>query len=582
MGRRKVDMRAPLFVLLFLFLVWEVAAPLAVLIWGSISSAEPGEASFFSFSHLTIDNFERAFRGGEFGSAIRNTAIFAVGTTALAFVFGAYLAWVVERTNTPFRKLITILVIARFIVPDILTTIAWTFLASNRIGTLNHWTSSIFGIDKPLFNIYSMPGMIWIAALDFFPLAFLLMSAALRSMDPSLEEASLVSGHGIFRTTRRITFPLAIPAIVALLILLLTRGITTFETPIVVGLPARINTLVLQLWQKTSTIPTDLGVASVFAVIVLVLCIAMVWFYGRVTRKTEEFAVVGGKAFRPRRVELGRLRWLTFAGAMFILVCALILPMIMLIWAAIQPAYSGLKPLTLSSIMHNSGLTLSNFTAALDSDITRRAFVNSTILCIAAASAVVLLMAITAWVTVKSKWRGRRLLDQMVFAPIAVPAILLGIAFLWLYLVVPIPIYGTKWILLLVYIAHFMPQAFRIISAAMTQISDQLEEAAEVSGATWWQAFRTIMLPLLVPGMLAAWVFVAVLSFREFPASVMVYSHGSEVIGVSIFNLLQDGSFGLLSAFGILMLLVLLLLIGVVMLIAGRFGLRERFKEVAR
>lgn len=575
--RRRFDFRAILFVIVVAILLWEVVVPLFLLIWGSISSGRPGSPDFFSASSLTVDNFRRAFENPSrlFG-ILANTGVFAGGTTVLAFVLGAYLAWVVERTNAPFRRLIMILCVIRLIVPGVLTTVSWAFLASPRIGTLNHWAQSLFGLESPPFNIYSMPGMIWIEALDVFPVAFLLMAAALRSMDPSLEEASLASGHGMFRTTMRITLPLALPAVLATFILLMIRGIETFETPTLIGQPAGITTFVVEIWRKTSTSPTDVGLAAVYAVLVLLFCVTLVWAYNRFTRRSNMFAVISGKAFRPKRVDLGPFgRWAAFGGAGLILLFSIGLPIMMLAWAAVQPPYSGVPPLTWSALTDVSGLSVENFKEAFRLPTTRRAFINSTILGAGAATVVIALMSVTAWITVKSRIPGRRLLDQLAFAPIAIPAIMMGVAFLWLYLTVPIPIYGTLWILLALYVARFTPVALRIISASMTQVSDELQEAAEVAGATWWQSFRTIVLPLLRPGLLAAWIFVMIHAFRELAASMLVYTHGTEVIGIAIFDLWETGSFGLLSAFGLAIIMFLLVASMIANLVSGRFGVRE-------
>jgi iron(III) transport system permease protein len=575
--RRKFDFRVILFVVVVAILLWEVLVPLFLLVWGSISGGRPGSSDFFSFGSLTLDNFRRAFEDpGRLAGILGNTSVFAGGTTVVGFVLGTYLAWVVERTNAPFRRIILVLCVIRLIVPGVLTTVSWALLASPRIGTLNAWAESLFGLDSPPFNIYSMAGMIWIEALDVFPVAFLLMAAALRSMDPSLEEASLASGHGMVSTTLRITFPLVLPAILATFILLMIRGIETFETPTLIGLPAGITTFVVEIWRKTSSSPTDMGLAAVYSVLVMAFCVTLVWAYNRFTRRSEMFAVVGGKAFRPKRVELSPIgRWVASGVAGLILLFSIGLPMMMLAWAAVQPPFSGVPPLTWSALTNVSGLSLDNFSEAFELPLTRRAFINSTILGAGAATVVVALMSVTAWITVKSRIPGRRILDHLAFAPIAIPGIMMGVAFLWLYVTVPIPLYGTLWILLALYVARFTPVALRIISAANVQISDELVEAAEVSGATWWQGFRTIVLPLLRPGLLAAWIFVMIHAFRELAASMLVYTFGTEVIGIAIFDLWETGSFGLLSAFGIAIILFLLAASALASLVSGRFGVRE-------
>jgi len=564
-----------LFAVLLLLLLWLVVVPVGFLVWGSFSSARPGDSDFLSFGSFTFDNFSRAF-DSDLAAVLANTFAFAIGTTLLAFLIGTYLAWAVERTNTPFKKVITILVLARLIIPGILTTISWIFLASPRIGMLNSWASSIFGFEDAVLDVFTLPGMIVVEALDVFPVSFLLMSAALRSMDPSLEEASLVSGRGTFATTVRVTLPLIVPAILATLIFLLIRGIETFETPMLIGLPAEVPTFVIEIWKRTSTIPTDLNLAAVYATLVLLLAVVLVWGYNRATRNSRSYQIVSGKAFRPRRTDLGRMKWVSGAFSLFLLFLAIGLPLITLIWASIQQPYAGFEALTWSRLTDFSRLSFENYRDAFSSELTRRAIWNSTILAVSAATIITALMALTAWITVKTKVRGRQLLDQLSFAPIAVPAIMFGLATLWMYLTVPIPIYGSLWILLILYVSRFPPVAFRVLSSSTTQISDELQEAAEVSGASWWRAFRTIMLPLLRPGLLAAWIFVLVHAFRELGASVLVVAFGTEVVGVAIFDLWENGSFGLLSAFGITILLGLIVAASIGNWIASKYGLEDQ------
>jgi iron(III) transport system permease protein len=266
------------------------------------------------------------------------------------------------------------------------------------------------------------------------------------------------------------------------------------------------------------------------------------------------------------------MKWATLAGSLLICVFSLGLPMIILVWASLYPPYRGFQPITSEGF---SLLSLDNYRAVLDNDVVQRAFVNSTILGIGSAVVVVVLMTIVAWITVKTDIKGRKWLDHLSFAPIAIPAVAMGVAFLWLYLSVPIPVYGTIWILFLLYIARFTAVALRIMSASMTQLNNELHEAAEVAGASWLRSFRTITMPLLRPGMLAAFIFVLVHAYRELSASLLVYSYGNEPIGVAIFDIWENGSYGLLAAFGILVVLALTFFAIIARVITSRYGVKE-------
>jgi iron(III) transport system permease protein len=243
-----------------------------------------------------------------------------------------------------------------------------------------------------------------------------------------------------------------------------------------------------------------------------------------------------------------------------------------MIWSSLSPAFQPMQPFTAEGL---SNLSLDNYRLVLDNPTTVRAFFNSAILAVAAAAVIVFLISITAWITVKTKIRGRKLLDHLAFAPIAIPAVTMGVAFLWFYLSVPIPVYGTLWILLLLYIARFTPVVMRLLSASMTQIDDELMEASVVTGASWWRSFRTVALPLLRPGMVAGGIFVVIHAFRELSASLFVQTGGNEVVGVTMWSLWADGSYSLLTAFGIMVLIIITVLSLAANFIGSRFGIRE-------
>lgn len=563
------DWRYVIFGGVILVLVYQVAVPLVVLIWASLTEARPGSPDFFLIDQATLANYAESLQSPYLYEALWNTTVFTTGVTVTAFVLGSALAWLVVRTDMPLRGLITVLCLVRLIVPGILTTIAWVFLAGPEIGLLNTLARNVFGFAEPLLNVYTMAGMIWVEAMDVLPLAFLLMSAALRSMDPSLEEASLVSGKSLGYTMTRVTFPILLPSVLATLILLIIRGIETFETPAIIGVPAGIMTFVTEIWINTSTTPTDLGLAATYAVLVLLLCLCLVLAYNRATRHSAMFATVSGKAFRPRITELGSWRWPAFGFAIAIMFASVLLPMLILLWSSFMPRFMQVSGAALQLA------TLENYISVLERPLTRRAFLNSTFLGVTSATATVFLISIVAWLTVKTRIRGRQALDMLAFAPIAVPAIMMGVAFLWLYLILPVPVYGTIWILFLLYVARYMPVVMRVLSASMVQIGNELHEAAEVTGATWWRSFRTVTLPLLRPGLVAAWVFVLIHAFRELSGSLIVYAAGTEPIGVAIFDLWEEGSFPLLSAFGVIVFIVLIVLAVTAQRFGARFGVRD-------
>jgi iron(III) transport system permease protein len=314
------------------FLIYQVVTPLLFLVWGSLKTVRPGAVGFFG-PDVTLSNYIRAVTQGQFASAVINSLVYssvaAVGALGLAIP----LAWITERTDAPARSAIYGLSIVGLVIPGILTAVAWIFLASPNIGLLNKAASGL-GFGGPPFDVFSLGGMIWVSIWQYLPMAFLLMSAAFQSMDPNLEEASAMSGHGVVRTTLRITLPLALPSILAVLILLLISGLEAFETPALLGLSGKVLVFSTLVYLNTSFAPSDIGLASAYAVFMLIISILFLTWYLRMTRRERAFATITGKGFRPRRIRLGHWRLPIAALALFILAVGVVLPLLVLLWAS--------------------------------------------------------------------------------------------------------------------------------------------------------------------------------------------------------------------------------------------------------
>src|SRR3989338_3408533 len=289
--------------LIILILVYQVVIPLLMVIWTSLKIERPGEAGFFEPS-FSLTNYVREFTSGDFWRATWNTLCFALTSTLLSFGLGTFLAWLVHRTNTPLARLIGIITLGRIIIPGILITVAWIFMASPSIGILN----SILGV-RGLFNIYSFWGMVWVHSLEMTPLAYLLLSAALQSMDPRLEEASAVAGAGHWSTLIRISLPLVLPAVGAALMLLVIYTVETFEVPLLLGGRAHVRVYTTEIYYNTARTQTDWGLSGAYSMAILVLCAVLLAVYLRLVRHGERYQTVTGKDFRPRRLDLGRCRY---------------------------------------------------------------------------------------------------------------------------------------------------------------------------------------------------------------------------------------------------------------------------------
>lgn len=531
--------------------------PLYYLVWGT----------FFDAEGFTLNGFVSAYGDNRIGSLIANSLWFAVGSAVLALVVGTGLAYLNVRTDVPFKALFFAASIIPLIIPGILYTISWIFLASPEIGLLNKALEPIFG--RGVLDIFTIWGMIWVEGLHLSPIVFLLMVAAFRSMDPALEESALMCGATRLQVFRRITVPLTRPAIVAAVLIMTVRSLESFEVPALLGLQNGIYVFTSRIYFVLRTYPPNLAAAGALAIGLLVLAMIGVAIANLVGRSGRTYQTVTGKGFRPRPMELGKWRPVMGLAIVAYFMLTVVAPLVVLLWTSLlrfyqPPSWNALKT-----------ITLDNYAELLSLSQATRALKNSLFLGVASATIVMALMAIGAWIVVRSRIPGRQLIDQLAFVPLVIPGLVLGLALSFVYLRSPIPIYGTIFILLIAYVTRYMPYGMRYAVTSMHQISSELEESAQVSGASWWQTFRRVLLPLLSPGLLAGWIYILVVSFRELSSSILLYSPGNEVLSILIFEQFENGQFTVLSALGVVMVLTLVVLVTLAYKLGARVGLRE-------
>ncbi|HEY4135603.1 MAG TPA: iron ABC transporter permease [Alphaproteobacteria bacterium] len=564
------DWRRLILVALVLMLVYQVVVPFGMIAWTSFKTARPGDASFLDLD-FTLANYVRAFGTPRFWSATWSTLAFSTASTFVAFTIGAFLAWVIERTNTPLARLVGILLVGRIIIPGILITISWILIASPNIGLLNHLGLWLTGV-RNIFNVYSFWGMVWVHSIEMVPLTYLLLAAAFQAMDPSLEEASTMTGAGVWRTLRRISMPLALPAAGAAVLLLFITTIETFEVPLLMGGRAGIRVYATEIFFNTSRTPTDWGISATYAMAMTVMSIILLVVYFRLIRHSERYQTITGKGYRPRRIDLGRWRYVTSALSLLMVFIITGVPFLMMLYVSFLPVY--LPP----SMRAFQSMSLVNYTAMLEDPA--EALIpmwNSTLLGLGTATVVVLVVSAIAYFVHKTKIPGRKALDFLAFSSIALPSVVLGAAFLWFYLLVPIPVIGTLTIIGLAYLTKYMPFALRFVSSSMVQIHSELEEAAQVAGVPWRKNFFRIFLPLLKPGLLAAWFWVMVHAYRELTVALMLARSQNRTASVVIYYLWENGSFMQLSAFGVLIFILLIALVTASHFISKRYGVKEQY-----
>ncbi len=540
-------------------------SPTLMLFYGSFLSKPLGVPGNFTFAH-----YVQAYADPSTYQLLLNSFLFAAGSSLLATALAAALAWISVRTNAPFRRLFELTAIIPNIFPPVMLAVAWTVLLSPRTGLINRLFMELFGLESAPLDIYSMWGMVFVEALITTPLASLIISASLYSMDPSLEESARVAGSSNLQIARRITFPIIRPAMLAAATLNFVRAIESFDTPAIIALPARIEVFTTKIYREAvGAFPPNQNVAAAYAVSLLLITMLFVYFYRRLTMRSERYVTVTGRGYRPMVIDLGKWRYFAAAVAAAILLLIVVLPFVVLLYASVVTYVHvpGTKTWDL--------LTLDNYRGNLTDTRTYRALKNSLILAVGGATLCMLLAAVTAYVTTKTKAAGRGLIEALTFIPWAFPGTALAIGLLWTYVYIPLPIYGSLWILLIGYITRFMPYGLRTMTSTVVQIHDDMEDASKTCGAGFFSTFRRVLLPLMRPGFIAGWIILATIYLREFSTSIFLYSPGAEPIGPLLYHFYVDGNLGPMCSLGVIVSVVSVLLI----MLARRIGkVRENFE----
>ena len=534
--RREGALLVPGLVLVIALLV---VPPLVFLILGSLHGTLPDGGP----GSLTLMNYLRVAATPDLASSAINSASFAAGSAVLALVLGGTQAWLVERTDTPFKGLAYVGAIVSLAVPYILYVIAALF-AFSALGPLNAFFKWTLGVSLMPANLNSLGGMILIEGLLWTPLVFLMLAPVFRAANPTLEEAALTCGASSLATVYRITFKLAMPSILAVLLLVFIKGLEAFEVPALVGLPSGVNVLTTEVYLhlKMST-PPDLGGASAFAVLLIAAVAVLLWLYGRILRHAERYRTVVGKAFRPRLIGLGWKRWVAALALLLNFAVCVLLPLLALAWASVMPFFQAV------SMRGVPRMTLRNFARVLDSSDFTTVW-NTLLLSVLTASVAMLLASVAGWTIARGR-RGAWLVDQLGSVPLVIPGIVLAVAIMQLFLALPVPIYGTIWILLIAFTIRYLPYGLRYATAGFVQIDPELEEAAGASGAALHTRFLRIAAPLVSPAIVSGWLFILLLVARDLSLPVLLTAPSSQVVAVHFFELWQNGQATELAAYGL-------------------------------
>ena len=498
-------------------LTFLVLYPVAMLLLGALTNTNPVVDGFGVFD-LSLDNFVSVLGNANVHHALANSLIACTGGTALAVAIGLAFSWIVVRTNTPFRGFLGAASLVPLFVPPLVAGVAWSILGSPKSGLLNtlmKWMGLDWRID-----LYSMAGLIVVFGMYYAPYVYMFTASALRNMDPSLEEAAEVAGVGPVRTLFTVTFPLIAPAIISGMLLSFIVMLGIYGIPAVLGAPANISVLTTYIFKLTNWSPPLYSTAAAVAIILMVVTGALVLLQQGVLAG-RSFITVAGKAFRPRALDLGPWRWLTLALALLYLFVVVVLPMLALIVAAFRRFLFIPDAASLFDMRHYS---LVHFESIFDNPLTMRSIWNTMEVGLVTAVLGGLLAFAIGYTVHRGSVPGRRAIDLVATLPVAIPGLVIGVAYLWAWIGLPGGLYGTIWILALAFIARFMPDTMKALSTSFLQIHRELEEAAWICGRGRLGTIRSIVLPLARPGTIAAMTLLFILAIRELGSSLFLYT----------------------------------------------------------
>jgi iron(III) transport system permease protein len=501
----------------------------------------------------------------DYPQIIVNTVVVSLASTVMALVFGFLMAWILTRTNVPGRGGLEQLMAVPYYVTPLLGALAWSLLGSPESGFINQVWRALGGAGH-IVDINNAYGIAFVMALFEGSVAFVMIAAVMKSMDPSLEEASQVLGAGRWRTMLQITLPLVLPGVLGAAIFVFAEMLGSFSAALVLGLPNRFYVVTTAIYQFVHQYPPKIGVAAAMGVSLFAVMFVMLWGYRRIISQGT-YVTITGKAFRPRAMDLRGLKWILLAVCLFYLAVSVLVPVLTLVYASLQKlAVAFPAP---------SNWTFDNYRQAFGMNAVRSALWNSLVLGLGTATIGVVLTGLLSWIVYRSKLPCSGVIEYVAMFPQSVPRLVFAFGMMWAWIVMPIPIYGSLWLLLIAYVTVFLPLGLRTISGVMLQVDKSLEECAQMCGASWGYRLRTVTIPLLWPGIVATWLLLFVASVRELGASILLMGPHSKVLTPTIVESWFATSAELTAAMALIQTLVVAVALAVLLGItrrAVRFG----------
>ena len=525
-----------------------VLLPIAFLLFGSFYSAPPGEEG-----HFTLANYIRALKVPWFMTSVLNSIKVAIFSSLIACAFGISVAWVTVRTNMPFRRKMEYLATVPIFLSPFIGAIAWHLLANAKIGIVNSLIEQFFP-SLPTLNINSLAGISFVMGIYHSSYIYLFVSGALKSMDPSLEEAAMVSGASLPKTTVAVTLPLILPAILSGVLLVFVLSAEQFVIPAVLGWGIGFHVLTTRIYTLLSAPPINYGLATVLCITLIFITGLGVYFYRKATGY-KKFVTITGKGFRPHVLDIGKAKYAALAYCVLYMIISTVLPFTVIILNSFCSLTGHYTPLTLA----NYKFIFTKY------PLFWMSLKNSILVSVIGATACMVLATITSWVIHRTKFRFRGAVDYLSTVPISIPGLVMGVGILWSWIYVDnwtrIGVYGTVWLLMIACISRFITYGVRSTSSSLLQIGPELEESAFICDASWPKTLWKIVIPLLKPGILAGWILLFIVFFREVSMVILLYSSKSVTLSILLFELWVDGIFPQLCALGVVQIVIIAVMI---------------------
>jgi iron(III) transport system permease protein len=528
-----------------LVLVVVVAVPVALIF----------QTAFFVDGSFNLTDVVKILSESDTYEALKNSCIIAAGVTVLGTTIGVFFAWLVTRTDLPFKETMKVLFLVPFMLPSFIGALAWKMLLSPRAGYVNRMLMDAFGLTDPVFDIYGFAGIIAVESMYLFPFVFIQVCGALERMDPTLEESARIAGAGLFTITRKITIPLIMPSILSGALLIALYSLAHFGVPAILGAEAGIYNIPTKIYEKIHQSAGSFQAIRAGTVLasILVVSAAVILYLQSLAQGSGRFQIISGKSFRPMTLKLRGFKYPLLGLSVVYILVTVVLPTATIFLVGTLSTYGvTIEP---------ANMSLANFDYILFHwKLTRDAIVNSLILASGAAFVTMLCGVMISYVTVKMKVRGKWLLEFLGVLPFSLPGtvIALGVILTWSGRF-GVNLYNTAWIIFVAYIARYMAFSLKSNSAALEQVHDSLIEASRACGATQWQSLKHIVIPLAKPGMVAAFFLIFLPALRELTTSVLLYGPTTRTIGVAIYTLNEDGETVYAAALASLALVIIVI-----------------------